>query len=262
MPYRRLPNTDSARIRALKKALELGHEMPPHKLAFSSKILVQLQRFLPLFEQNIHLQRQAQASQAKKSKNYNDVVRKSRIYLTHFIRVMNMAILRGELPAETRAFYGLATNDSTVPSLNTENELLSWGRRIIDGEEFRIKKGGSPITNPTIAVVKVRFGQFIDALNYNTTLSKRTLDYAKKNSELRLESDQIILSIWNEVEAHFAKLDEKERRSKCEEYGLIYFFRKNELIKNIQADVQVPLLLSPVELPGAAPGLIPDSLQI
>ena len=55
-----------------------------------------------------------------------------------------MAIFRGELPAETRAFYGLATDESTVPSFNTENELMSWGRRIIEGEEFRIKKRGSP----------------------------------------------------------------------------------------------------------------------
>ena len=51
------------------------------------------------------------------------------------------------------------------PHLNTENELMSWGRRIIEGEEFRIRKGGSPITNPTIAVVKVRFENFIEALN-------------------------------------------------------------------------------------------------
>ena len=261
MPYRRLPNTDSARIRALKKALELGREMPPHKLAFSSKILVQLQKFLPLFEQNIHLQRQAQASQLKKSKSYNDVLRKARTYLTHFIRVMNMAIYRGELPAETRAFYGLATNDSTVPSLNTENELLSWGRRIIDGEEFRIKKGGSPITNPTIAVVKVRFEQYIDALNYNTTLSKRTLEYAKKNTEFRIESDQMILSIWNEVEGHFANLEESERRSECEEYGLIYFFRKNELNKIASANIQVSGDLLPVVLSTTPTDLLLDSLQ-
>jgi hypothetical protein len=261
MPYRRLPNTDSARIRALRKALELGREMPPHKLAFSARILVQLQRFLPLFEQNIHMQRQAQASQIKKSKSYNEVMRKARVYLTHFIRVMNMAIYRGELPAETRAFYGLATNDPTVPSLNTENELVSWGRRIIEGEEFRIKKGGSPITNPTIAVVKVRFEQYIDALNFNATFSKRTLEYSNKNSEMRVESDQLILNIWNEVEAYFAQLEETERRSRCEEYGLIYFFRKNELSKNIPQEDQVPSPAPPEELSAVTPDLLPDSLQ-
>ncbi|HVN56673.1 MAG TPA: hypothetical protein VMT63_00095 [Bacteroidales bacterium] len=239
MPYRRLPNTDSARIRALKTALETGREMPPHKLAFSPKSLVQLQRFLPQFEQNIHLQRQSQASRDKKSKSYNEIVRKARIYLTHFVRVMNMAIYRGDLPAETRAYYGIATNDSTVPALNTENELLSWGRRIIEGEEFRIKKGGSPITNPTIAVVKVRFEQYIDALNFHATITKRTLEYSSKNSELRHEADALILNIWNDVESHFSELPEAEKRKKCEEYGLVYFFRKNELEKNGEEQDQV-----------------------
>jgi hypothetical protein len=238
MPYRRLPNTDTARIRAMKVALEKGKELPPHKMAFSSKTLVRLQKFHPVFEHSIQLQRQSVTSQNKKSKDYNEVVRKARIYLIHFIRVMNMAIFRGEIPVETRAYYGLATNESTVPSLNTENELLSWGRRIIEGEEFRIKKGGSPITNPTIAVVKVRFEQFIDALNYNKTLLKKTLDYAQKNNELRKEADEIILAVWNEVESRYINLKENEKRKECEEYGLIYFFRKGELNKADEAEVQ------------------------
>jgi hypothetical protein len=215
----------------MRTALEKGKEFPPHLNAFSQKTLVHLQRFLPLFESSIHIQRQSVNNQNNKSKDYSEIVRKARIYLTHFIRVMNMAILRGELPAGTRAFYGLETNDSTVPSLNTENELVSWGRRIIEGEEFRIKKGGSPITNPTIAVVKVRFGQFMDALNNIKTHNKRTLDYSQKNAELRKEADEIILDIWNEVENKFSSLTENDRRKSCENYGIVYFFRKGE-IKN------------------------------
>nr|MCU0408024.1 hypothetical protein [Bacteroidales bacterium] len=141
MPYRRLPNTDTARIRAIKTAIEKGRELPPNRLAFSSRTLVRLHRILPLFENNIIVYRQSLNSQSKKSRDYNEISRKARTYLTHFIKVMNMAIVRGELPPETRTFYGLAVNDGTVPSLYTENELLSWGRRIIEGEEFRIRKG-------------------------------------------------------------------------------------------------------------------------
>jgi hypothetical protein len=198
-------------------------------MAFSSKTLVRLQKFLPQYENGINLQRQAVVNQNKKSKDFNEVERKARLYLTHFVRVMNMAIFRGDLPVETRAYFGLATNESTVPSMNTENELLSWGRRIIEGEEFRIKKGGSPITNPTIAVVKVRFEKYIDALSFYQTLNKKTLDYAMKNDELRKEADEIILCVWNEVEDYFSKLPEPEKRKECEVYGLIYFFRKGEL---------------------------------
>jgi hypothetical protein len=235
MPYRRLPNTDLARIRAMKTALEIGQNLIPQRMAFSSKTLIRLQKFLPIFEHSIQLQRQSFAAQNKRSKNYEDVLRKARVYLTHFIRVMNMAIIRGELPVETRTYYGFAIGESTVPSLNTENELISWGRRVIDGEEFRIRKGNTPITNPSAAVVKVRYEKFIESWQHYKALSMKTLDYTHKNIEIRKEADEIILSIWNEVEAKFSTLPEEKKRKECEKYGLVYFFRKNEVIKQIPA---------------------------
>ena len=238
MPYRRLPNTDAARIRAMKTALEKGSELPPYKMAFSTKTFIRLQKFLPLFEHTIQLQRQAVASQNKKNKDYVEIVKKARVYMTHFLRVMNMAIFRGDLPAETRAYYGLATNESTVPSLNTENELISWSRRIIEGEEFRIRKGGSPITNPTIAVVKVRFGNFLEAYNFHLTLAKQTFDYTERTNDMRREADEIILQLWNEVEASQSSLSDDMRKKACEEYGLIYFYRKNELDKTGASEIQ------------------------
>ena len=233
MPYRRLPNTDAARIKAMRIALEKGKEYPPHKLAFSSKTVVRLEKFFPQFEHSIKLYRQTVSSQNKKSKDYNEILKKARVYLTHFIRVMNMAVFRSDLPAETRVYYGLALNESTVPSLNTENELLSWGRRIIEGEEFRIRKGGSPINNPSIAVVKVRFENFVEALNFHNTLVKKTFEYTEKNDMLRKEADEIILQVWNEIEATNSKLPEERRKELNEEYGLVYFYRKNELNKAV-----------------------------
>jgi hypothetical protein len=238
MPYRRLPNTDAARIRAMKIALEKGRDVPPSQMAFSPKTIVRLQSFLPRFENMIQLQRQSYASQNNKSKDYAETLRKARLYLTHFVRVMNMAIFRGDLPAESRAFYGLATNESTVPSLNTENELISWGKRIIEGEEYRIRKGGSPITNPTIAVVKVRYENFLEAWQYQKTIAKRTLDYTQKNYELRKEADDIIIQVWNEVENTHSTLPEDRRMSESENYGIVYFYRKNELNKPASSEAQ------------------------
>jgi len=235
MPYRRLPNTDTARIRAMKIALQKGKDVHPAKLAYSAKIIMRLQRFLPLFEQNIQLQKQAVSSQNNRCKDYNEIVKKAKIYLTHFIRVMNMAIFRGDLPAETRAYFGLATNESNVPALSNENELKAWGRRIIEGEENRLRKGGSPITNPTIAVVKIRFEGFLEACYNQSILEKKTRDYTERTAELRREADEIILQIWNEVEAAYNNLPEEIRKKECEAYGLIYFYRKNEL-KNKEAE--------------------------
>jgi hypothetical protein len=231
MPYRRLPNTDTARIKAMRLALEKGKEIPPHKLAFSARIFIKLEKFLPQFEYSIRQHRQSLIIQNKKNKAYNEVLRKARIYLTHFIRVMNMAIVRGELPSETRAFYDLELNESTVPSLNTENELLSWGRRIIEGEEYRIRKGGNPITNPSIAIVKVRFENFVEALENHYNLVKKATEYMEVNSNLRKQADEIILHLWNEIEKTHIPLPDKIRKKTNEDYGIVYFYRKDELKK-------------------------------
>jgi hypothetical protein len=231
MPYRRLPNTDASRLKAMRKALEKGKEMPPHKLAFSSKTIMKLEKFLPQFEHSLQLYRDTMSSQNRKNREYYETVKKAKIYLTHFIRVMNMAITRGELLLETRAFYGLPTDESAVPLMNTENELLTWGRRIIEGEESRIKKGGSPITNPTIAVVKVRFGNFLDALNHHNTLIQKGLEQSEKITDMRREADEIILHLWNEIENTYLNTPDDLRKELCEGYGLVYFYRKNEIEK-------------------------------
>ncbi|HAM09741.1 MAG: hypothetical protein A2X05_10815 [Bacteroidetes bacterium GWE2_41_25] len=238
MPYRRLPNTDTARIRAMKIAMQKGQDLPPHKLAFSSKTVVRLQKLLPHFENNIQFYRHSVNVQTTKSKDYNEILRKARIYLTHFLRVMNMAIYRGDLPSETRTYYGMAANESTVPSLNSENELVSWGKRIIEGEEFRIRKGGNPITNPTIAVVKVRYENFVQALFLHNNQAKKNFEFLEKNAALRREADEIILQMWNEVEKSHIDLPEETRKIRNEEYGLVYFYRKNEPEKIKTEDIE------------------------
>lgn len=231
MPYRRLPNTDAARIKAMKVALAKGKENPPYLMAYSSKNIVRLQRFLPLFEHNIQLQRQTQMTQNKRSKNYYELQHKAKVYLTHFIRVMNMAITRGELAKETRLFYGFDVDDSNVPLFTTDNELISWGHKIIEGEEKRLLHGGSPITNPTIAVVNVWFEKFFEVYNFHKTLAKRTSNYSEKTCDMRKDADELIQEIWNEIESYFRDLPDDKRKAECESYGIVYFYRKGELEK-------------------------------
>ena len=231
MPYRRLPNTDAARIRAMKEALNQGKELPPFKLAYSSKTFVRLQAFLPSFEHIYKLQRQSLNTQVESNREYQEVTKKARLYLSHFIRVMNMAVQRGDIRKDSYDFYGIEGEGGSLPSLNTEKEMVYWGEKIIEGEAKRLRAGRTPISNPTIAVVKVHFEKFKDALQFQKTLHKRTGDYSVKIAEMRKESDDIILSVWNEVEESLANLPEEKRRAEAEKYGLVFVFRKHELEK-------------------------------
>ncbi len=237
MPYRRLPNTDAARLRAMRTALKRGEELPPQKMAFSAKTFVRLTMFLPQFEQNLKQHKISAMSRNRKSRDYSEVTRKARMYLIHFIRVMNMAIARGELPPETRTWYGLGVNDTTVPSLNREDELLTMGKRVIEGEEMRIRRGGSPITNPTIAVVKVWFNRFVEKVNFHTSKINNAGNFENRIPELRKDADSIILDIWNEVEKTHASLPADLRKEYNERYGLVYFLRKEEIAKHENGDM-------------------------
>jgi hypothetical protein len=84
-------------------------------------------------------------------------------------------------------------------------------------------------------VVKVRYQNFLDAWNFQKTLAKRTLEYTEKNCEMRKEADELIAEIWNEIENTHTALPLDQRMSESENYGIVYFYRKNELNKSIAA---------------------------
>ena len=228
MPYRRLPNTDNARLKALQTALSKGKEIPPFKLAFTQKSLQKTQTFLTRFEKAIILHKQAQSRQVENNKKYQKVLKKAKLFISHFIQVMNMAITRSELPASTRISFGFNENDKALPMLVSEKDIIYWGKKLLDGESFRTLQRQTPISNPTIAVVKVRYEQFLEAHRFQQILKERNNRALEKLSALRDEADEIILNIWNEVESSYNDLPDNLKRERAKEYGLVYIYRKNE----------------------------------
>lgn len=229
MPYRRLPNTDSARLKSLKAAYAKGKDLPPFKLAFSAGSFRNIQKVLPLFENAISEHKNALNIQAEKNKEYQRRLKKVRIYISHFIQVVNLAILRGDLLPDTRNYFGLEEEEKKVPSLVSEEEVILWGEKLIAGEQKRRNKGLNPITNPTIAVLKVHFDKFMEYHNYQLSLKNRSQRAQDQLNEKRSQVDGVIQQIWNEVEGSFNDLPEEMRRDKATDYGLVYVFRKNEI---------------------------------
>ncbi|MCF6241389.1 MAG: hypothetical protein L3J74_08610 [Bacteroidales bacterium] len=231
MPYRRLPNTDSARIRAMKAALEKGKNIHPFELAYSQALYVKLKAFYPLFETAVKEQRIAMQVQATNNKQFLKLVKKAQMYISHFIQVLNLAILRDELPEKIRPLYGLKLKNKKVPSLASEEEIIAVGKKIIEGEEIRTRQGGTPLLNPKIAMVKLHFERFLDAYHHQKILKENSARAHDKVAKLRIESDKLILKIWNEVEEHFSKFEAQTKRNYCQKYGIVYVYRKNELAK-------------------------------
>jgi len=229
MPYRRLPNTDKSRLRALRTAVEKGKEIPPFKLAFKQETLQRASSFLPKYEKAITEYHNIYKTQTKNHKDYSAKFKKAKLYISHFIQVVNMAIARGEIPAKIRTYYGLQENSKKLPPLNSEANIIEWGKKIIDGEAQRKIRGMPPITNPTTAVVKVHYDNFWEAYKFQKKMYEKHERAHNELTDLRSEANDIIVKIWNEVEHTFSDEPEDVKRDKAKEYGLVYVYRKNEL---------------------------------
>jgi hypothetical protein len=242
MPYRRLPNTDSARLKALHTAFRKGKDLPPFKLAYSQGTFTRIQSLIPGYENALSENKTAYNLQVEKTKDYHKHLRKAKLYVSHFIQVINLAIVRGDLPAATKAYFGMDEDDKKLPSLQSDEELLEWGHKLIEGEKERRNANLSPITNPTIAVVKVFFDHFLEVYNMQNSLKKRCQRAQSDLNEKRTTIDQVIQQLWNEVENTYKDLPEELRREKASEYGLAYVYRKNEMMpmnlyNNVSAEI-------------------------
>jgi hypothetical protein len=241
MPYRRLPNTDVARLRAIEAGLELGKRTAMKNLAFCQQTLENLQTFYPIFLGSIRQLNISKQNQFDRSKEYGEIFRKAKLYLSHFLQVVNFAIARGEMKPEVIEFYGLKMNSKATPPLNLEAHILTWGEHIIDGEQKRVMKGGSPIYSPSIALVKVHYEEFKEAYRHQKMLQNITNRASIKVAELREQADQLIQQMWNEVENSMIHLSDEEKREKASQYGIIYVYRASEQkkieVENLQQSI-------------------------
>ena len=235
MPYRRLPNTDQARMRAIEMALERGKRTELKELAFSQETLENIQFLYPNFSHAMRTLQAAKQIQFDRSNEYGTIFKKAKLYLSHFVQVLNFAIIREEMKPEVRAFYGLEVNSTKIPPLNLEKDVLEWGEKIMQGEQQRCMKGGSPIYSPSIALVKVHWESFRDAFHHQKVLQNNTNRASQRMQDLRDDADKLIQDLWNQVEEKFAMLPNEERREKAEQYGVIYVYRQSEL-KRMEAE--------------------------
>lgn len=229
MPYRRLPNTDQARIRALKQAVEKGESDTIYEMPFSLNALSVARNLLYKMERAQEYYKACYLDQAKGSQTHQANVRMARLYVSHFIQVLNMSVLRMEIKKNHKEFYGLSPDDFSVPDLISEASIAEWGEKIIAGEQKRINSGGIPIYTPTIAKVKVRYDIFMEGYTRQKQLQLATTRSLDTVASMRTAVDEVILEIWNQVEKKFEEVEPNEvRLDKCREYGLVYYYRSYE----------------------------------
>ncbi|MDR2129823.1 MAG: hypothetical protein LBP56_01415 [Odoribacteraceae bacterium] len=185
---------------------------------------------MPKFRTAIVNSQTAREKQITNSRKYADYTRKAKLYISHFLQVLNFTIIRGELKPAARVFYGIDEEEQRLPALVTEQDLIEWGEKVIKGEQERTRAGGTPIYSPSIALVRVNYENFKQAHFSQKQFQQNATRYSAEVAQYRTDADTLILHLWNEIEKHFETIEEEEekRRACCERYGIAYVFRKGE----------------------------------
>lgn len=239
MPYRRLPKTDQARLHALQRAVQQAANAPYNEQAINYRTLSEAQRFLMQYENQVAQYHANFDSKVTANRQYRHRVRNARMYISHFIQVLNLAVIRGEIKRSQKELYKLDPKSNALPDLTTEEGLIEWGQNIIDGEQQRTATGGFPIYNPAINKVKVHYEMFKEDYTSHL-LHKKTHSRVFEDTEiLRKQVDEIILSIWDQVEAFYKDELPYAKLRKCQSYGMIYYYRRGEAKLTPETDEQI-----------------------
>lgn len=185
--------------------------------------------FTPIFEQGLNQYMGSRNMQTELGRKMNEASKQARLYLSHYIQVFNMCVVRGEIKKEARGMLGLDIESNTVPDLSTDQQLIDLGKAVVEGES---RRAGNRIYNPSIANVKVKLDMFNEAYAKHKDMLATIQKHHVKFDELRDKADTIILDIWNEVEAALNPIDTDEKRDKATEYGVVYFYRPIERQKD------------------------------
>ncbi len=228
MPYRRLPKTDSARLKALNTVLDRSKMDGIYSTIVSQKSQHDAETILRKYEQVLYEYKQANDRFATSNKKTQQLSQKARLYVSHFIQVLNMCVIRGEFQAQCKELYSLEPNSSKVPDLSSDIKLVEWGNKIIKGEMQRQQHGGVPIYNPNIAKVRVFFDPFASQVEEQKIQRNSVIRYQTDVTKTREAVDEILCDIWNQVEQAFSDLEPEESLEKCKEYGLVYYYRREE----------------------------------
>ena len=229
MPYRRLPKTDQARLRALQRAVQQAGNAAYNDQAVNYRTITEAQRFLMQFENQVAQYHANFDSKVTANKQYRHRVRNARMYISHFIQVLNLAVIRGEIKRSQKELYKLDPKSDSLPDLSSEEGLMEWGQNIIDGETERtMSSPGSAIYNPSIGKVRVHYELFAEAYQGKKVSQKTSSRFLDNIQNLRVKADQIILDLWNQIEGNFAELGTEAMQEKSKEFGIVYYLRRKE----------------------------------
>lgn len=228
MPYRRLPKTDSARLRSLKAVLDCNDLYTVGNRFISWEVMNQARQAYDRLLTAVEQYRANHTAQTRGGSRIVPLQNKAMLYVSHFLQVLLMAVERGEIKRNLLTLYGLPEDTTNLPNIKTIGGLIDYGNKAVEGEKARLKKGGRPIYNPSAGMVSTHLDIFREAYERQKVMQERTAKATERLRELRPEVDDVVLTLWNMIEKNYSSLPAEERLEACRRLGVTYYYRPDE----------------------------------
>jgi hypothetical protein len=231
-----LPYSDVKRIDGLTVTKDKQASTAPANSPLTTKTATRLTATQPLFAQKIAAREAALQAQGESTSLKSAAQDKARTYISHYFQSFNNGIVRGMFPASHRAFYGIDLTDSAVPQLTNEIEVLHWGDKIKTGDVARLAAGGAPMAMPATEEVNDVCTAYALLVTQHSAF-KDAYDTAQEGvADMRLDVDNLILRIWDEVETSLDDEPPASKRRKAREWGVVYHSTQKTVISGTVRD--------------------------
>jgi hypothetical protein len=210
---------------ALRDAHFQLHALPKGEdPVLGAKTISRLNGLYPKWRDELKGRRNVVGLQTEATAAVDEQKAKLRMWISHFVQNLNMAIERDAagFRAGDRTLYGLDANQSALPRMERETELLRVAEDVIDGEAKRIAAGGVPITMPTVGEIAAIYA---DTVNLLKTQYLQQHVYGKESDDviaLRAEVSELVKDIWDELEFAYRKEPASSMRRRCRLWGVVY----------------------------------------
>ena len=230
MSEKKLPETDDERLNILRTALEQEETIRTSDKVLSIIELQDLRVFIANYERANTILNHATMDRTKAKNLYDELFKNAQLYVSHFIQVLFLSAIRNEIRTEYLPLYGFQENSPSLPlpNLSTEEAVLSWAEKLMQGETERTYRGGIPLYNPAIAKVKVHYELFKEAA-YSLSIYEKNIERLQNNMpEIRKKADELIVNIWTKVEERYSRTSPEEQSLRFKAYKIQSIYRKGD----------------------------------
>ena len=228
MLTKKLPDTDEERLSILKSIIEQEEIIEASDRILSIIEFHDLRTFATTFESTDYMYNQAITDKEKAKTLYDDLLKNAQLYISHFIQVLFLTVIRNEIRAEHFRFYGFKEANPVLPNLSTEEDVLKWGDSLMRGESERTYRGGIPLYNPAIAKVKVHYELFKESIYSLSIYEKNLQRLQNKMDDLREKADELIWNTWTKVEDQYGNYSPETQTIMFKAYKIQMLYRKGD----------------------------------